>query len=430
VLDTRVLSFALVVSFATAVLCGLFPAIEATRIDLNRAIKEGAAQASGGMRANRMRGMLIAAESALSLILLAGAATMIQSFLRVRPSNPGFETRNRLVLRVNLPQSRYPQPEQRAAFARRWREELIRIPGVRDAAIASTLPLSGSISYGPMTIESQQVDSLYQKVSEDYFSTMEIPLRRGHLFDGNRSAGVASEAFAQKYFPGSDPIGRTIAIETRDGTSTFTITGVAADVKWAVGEEAWSGVYVPFDQMPSPGLQVVISSAAPAMSLLAGARRALRVVDPNQPIQNVTTMEQMVGDEMESVNYRTLLMSALAAFAALLAAVGIYAVMAYNVAQRTREIGIRMALGARGRDVLTLVARSGMIEFAAGIVIGSFGAWAGVRLLVKSFYLVFPIGPAIFAAAAATLVFIAIAASLIPARRAMRVDPMTALRHE
>jgi predicted permease len=225
-LDVRVLGFALAVSFTTGVFCGLFPAIEATRVDLHRGIKEGAAQTSSGARANRTRRLLVAAESALSMILLAGAATMIQSFLRVRPSNPGFETRNRLVLKLFLSQSRYPQPELRAAFARRWIEELKQVPGVRDAAVSSGLPLSGIMSFGSMTIERKQFDSLYQPVSEDYFSTMEIPLRRGHLFNGSRSAAVASEAFARERFRGGDPIGRTIAIETRDGTSTFTITGV------------------------------------------------------------------------------------------------------------------------------------------------------------------------------------------------------------
>jgi putative ABC transport system permease protein len=429
-LDVRVLGFTLVVSYVTAVFCGLFPAIEATRVDLHRGIKEGAAQASGGVRANRIRRILIASESALSLILLAGAATMVQSFLRVRPSNPGFETRNRLVLRVVLPQSRYPQPELRAAFARRWIEELKQAPGVRDAAVSSGLPLSGVMSFGAMTIERRQVNSFYQPVSEDYFSTMEIPLRRGHLFDGNRSAAVASQAFAQEHFSGNDPIGRTVAIETRDGTSTFTITGVTTDVKWAIGQKPWAGVYVPFDQMPSSAFQVVMSSAAPAMSLLPEARRTLRIVDPNQPIQNVTAMGDMISDEMASVNYRTLLMSALAAFALLLAAVGIYAVMAYNVAQRTREIGIRVALGARRRDVLRLVARGGMVEFAAGIALGSFGAWAGVRLLVKAFYLVFPLSLGIFAAVAAALVMVAISASLLPAIRAAKLDPIAALREE
>jgi putative ABC transport system permease protein len=436
-LHTDVLVFAAVASITTALLCGILPALQASRTDVSSGLKDASRGAIGNRRSNRWRSALVVAEIALSLTLLAGAASLIQSFLRLRPANPGFEIENRVVLTMQLSRAHYKTPEQQANFASQSIERLAAMPGVQHAALSDGLPISG---YGGIVFVipepgARGIRARYQAVTADYFAATGTPLFAGRPFNGNDRSGapvaIVNQAFAKRFLNGA-ALGRTVALEHFDKTKAeYAVIGLAGDVKLEfepVNDRPM--VYLSFDQRPSPGFQVVLMTAASPESIGAAARRELAVLDPTQPVRETRSMRTMIDERGRWATNRASLMSGMAGLALLLAAMGIYAVMSCAVAERTREIGIRVALGARRADVLRAVARQGVVQLACGLALGLFGAWGGTRLLVKNFYQVFPVGTGTFALAAAGLIVIAALATILPARRALRVDPLEALRYE
>jgi putative ABC transport system permease protein len=437
-LSVRALGFALAASVVTALLCGILPALQASRTDVSAGLKDAANNAIGSRRSNRWRGALVAAEIALSLTLLAGAASLIQSFLRLRPANPGFEIENRVVLSMQLAKTRFRTPEQQADFAERSMERLTALPGVQHAAISTSLPISGLagvLNVLPAEPGARGVRTRYQAVSPNYFAATGTRLLAGRTFDRTDRSGtpvaIVNQAFANKFLNGS-ALGRSVVLEYFDKTkSECVVVGVAGDVQLDFEpRNDRPMVYLPFAQKPEPWFQIVLMTPAAPESIGSAARRELAALDPRQPVQHIEALKAIIHDRGQWATNRAVLMSGMAGLALLLAAMGIYAVMACAVAERTREIRIRVALGARGADVLGTVARQGMVQLMCGLALGVFGAWGGTRLLVKNFYQVFPVGTGTFALAAAGLIVIAALATILPARRALRVDPLETLRYE
>jgi predicted permease len=377
------------------------------------------------------------AEIALSLTLVTGAATLIRSFLKVRPDNPGFQTRDRLVLSLSLSPAQYRIPRQQADFVRRVVENLATIPGVTAVTSTSTLPLSGSIGIVDVaTAGNSAAASRFEAVTDSYFRTMEIHLQRGRVFtaddrDGAPPVAVVNEAFARRFFGNADAVGRTVHFKLGQRACDCTVVGVVDTVKMHVEPETQRPViYVPYDQLPTALVRFVIATTVSLEGMIPKFRQIVRDLDPNQPILNLRTLRETIDNEVLRSGTRWQLMTAAAVVAMLVATAGIYSVIVYNVSQRTREIGIRLAFGARPKDVVgSIVARSGR-SIAIGLLLGTFAAWAAVRLLVKNMSQVFPVGPEVYLLTAIALAATGLLACLLPARRALRVDPVVALRGE
>ena len=317
-------------------------------------------------------------------------------------------------------------------------ERLTALPGVQHAAISTSLPISGLagvLNVLPAEPGARGVRTRYQAVSPNYFAATGTRLLAGRTFDRTDRSGtpvaIVNQAFANKFLNGS-ALGRSVVLEYFDKTkSECVVVGVAGDVQLDFEpRNDRPMVYLPFAQKPEPWFQIVLMTPAAPESIGSAARRELAALDPRQPVQHIEALKAIIHDRGQWATNRAVLMSGMAGLALLLAAMGIYAVMACAVAERTREIGIRVALGARGADVLGTVARQGMVQLMCGLALGVFGAWGGTRLLVKNFYQVFPVGTGTFALAAAGLIVIAALATILPARRALRVDPLETLRYE
>ncbi|MBV9772848.1 MAG: ABC transporter permease [Gemmatimonadetes bacterium] len=438
--DWRVLAFALAASLGTGVLFGMIPAVHASRADLHGAIKEGARGSSGGRHVTA-RALLVVSEVALALVLLCGAGLLLRSFALLRRVDPGFDPAHVLAVDLVLPQSRYTTSEAQAALYRRVLDNLRAIPGVASAGATTTLPLSGDQLSSGFIVEGRETpapgashEAGLDMVSPDYFRTLGIALRRGRAFtdrDGAKapSVVVVNETLARRYFPGTDPVGERIRLDGSDQPSE--IVGVAADVRHrALGTEAPPTVYVPFEQSALPFATLVVRTAADPEAFAGAARRAVLAADPHQPVSRVRSMSQVLAGSVAEQRFNLLLLGAFAAAAMTLAAIGLYGVMAYSVAQRSREIGIRMALGAAPRDAVRLVVGEGIRLALAGGVLGLVAAAAATRLLASLLYRVTPGDPWTFAAVVALLGGTALLASYLPARRATRVDPMVSLRSE
>ncbi|MBX3277542.1 MAG: ABC transporter permease [Acidobacteria bacterium] len=443
-LDPWVFGFTLVVSIGTGLLFGLAPALQATRIDLHETLKEGGR--SGAAQSRRtLRAGLVIAEMALALVLLIGAGLLIKSFSRVQAVNPGFRPEGLISMQVSLPMTKYPEPAQRDAFYDSALERVRALPGVESAAGVSVLPLSGSNQSGSFQIEGRVVPQGQSSphgdrwaATSDYFKTMGITLIRGRLFDERDTAdspGVAivDESLAQKYFPDEDPVGKRITFEGgRDNPRWREIVGLVRHVKHR-GLEGESRVqyYIPYHQQRGQNLYLVARTAQEDPTAIAGSiRGAIREIDRELPVFRVQTLEQYVQDSMTQRRFALYLFGIFAGIAALLAAVGLYGVMAYSVAQRTHEIGIRMALGANRTTVVRMVLRQGMTLAGAGVVAGLGAAFGLTRLMESLLFGVSARDLAVFSLIAAGLAAVAAAACLLPARRATRVDPLVALRYE
>jgi putative ABC transport system permease protein len=435
-IDRNVLLFGLGLSTVTGLLFGLAPARQMSRLDVNDDLKQTArGSTSGGQR--RLRSVLVAGEIALSLVLLVAAGLTVRSLIRVQHVSSGFDPDH--VLTVALaPASTRDTPARRAEFWERVVQAVRQIPGVQRAAAISRLPLVPGNSTRGLAIKGAppnlQASANYRTVSPDYFGVMAIPLLRGRPFeDGDREGrpmvAIVSHSMAQQYWSGRDPIGHQFQIDVPG--PEYTIVGVVGDVRAASLELApQPTVYVPYRQDAFPSMVVVLKTPAAAASMTNAIRAAIWQVDKNQPVGAVLTMDEQLSHSLQRRRFSVTLLSIFGAVAALLAAVGLYGVLAFIVAQRRREIGVRIALGATGRDVVRDVLGHGLRLAALGLSIGLALALAITRLMSALLFGTSPTDVVTFVGAATLLTLIAVMASLIPALRASRVDPLVALRDE
>jgi len=441
--DGRVLGFSLLISVLTGAMSGLAPALQAARSALNEALKAGGRTASGGLGRNRLLGSLVVSEIALALTLLIGAGLMIRSLQRLQVVDPGFNAERLLTMRVSLPLQRYPR-DQIVAFSQQLCERLQSLPGAQSVALASDLPLSGSTSAGPIELEGRHeepaggVIRMYRhRVTPGFFSTLGIPLIKGRDFtadDHAQAPGVViiSEAMARRYWPNEDPIGKRLR-GTGQGSPWLSIVGVAGEVKYRglpQNPNADPDVYFPLLQGPSGSLFLAVRSGVDPDSMVATVRGVLRNLDPDLPAYDIATMAEHVANQTTQSRFSAWLLSLFGALALALAAVGIYSVMAYAVEQRSREIGVRVALGARAGDVLKMVIGQGMRLALAGVALGLGAALALTQLMKRLLFGVGAADPLTYGALALLLTLVALMACYVPARRATKVDPMVALRTE
>jgi predicted permease len=442
-LDARVLGFSLLISVLTGVLFGLAPALQASRPALNEVLKDGGRGTSGGLGRSRLLSSLVVSEIALALVLLVGAGLMIRSLQRLQAVNPGFDSDRLLTMRFSLPAQKYPRA-QVGVFNQELRERLRALPGVQAAALSSDLPLSGDTSAGPIELEGQaaapadsEIRMYRHRVTPEFFATLGISFLKGRDFSADDHAQapgavIISEALARRYWPGEDPIGKRLREDGSDNP-WFSVVGVVADVKYRglpQNPNADPDVYFPLLQRPSNNLSLAVRTETDPASLTAAIRSELQKLDPNLPIYGVTTMGQQVTRQTTQARFSTWLLGIFGALALLLSAVGIYSVMAYAVEQRTHEVGIRMALGARAGDVLKLVIRQGMRLALLGVALGVGAALALTQLMKGLLFGVAAADPLTYAGIAFLLTAVALLACWIPARRATRVDPLVALRYE
>jgi putative ABC transport system permease protein len=441
-LDLRALGFAGLISLLAGVAFGLAPALHTSRPNLNNMLKDGARTSGTGPR-SRVRSGLIVAEMALSLVLLIGAGLLLNSFVRLVRVPSGINPRNVLTMQVTLPEKKYPDYQRRAVFFEQVLGRLGSLPGVEAAGVAGTLPLAGW-SYGTgfsVIGRREQPVSGYPAdhdfCTPDYFRAVGIPLRKGRFFD-QRDQGVASrvvvisEALAREHFPNEEPLGQRIHLDVLSGKidEGWEIVGVVGDVRQhGLGEAGRPCVYRPQAAARSVGNLVVRTTSAP-LAIADSVRKAILEVDPSQPVANVRTLDEVLAASVAQRRFTMTLLGGFAGAALLLAAIGLYGLIAYAVQQRTREIGIRMALGATRGDVLGLTLSGGMKLAGIGVAVGIAGALGLTRVLTRLLYEVSPTDPLTFAGVALLLLLIALLASWLPARRAAGVDPMEALRYE
>ena len=436
-IDGPVLGFTLLISLLTGVLFGLAPALRTLKLNLSESLKEGGRSGSEGGRRNRVRNALVVIESAVAVVLLIGAGLLVRSLWQLQNTDPGFDAHNVLTMRVDLTEQKYPTAEQSANFFNQLESRVGNLPGVEAVGTISELPLSGQPNDMPYTVEGRPAsrdegyDHDFRRVNQNYFRALRIPLLRGRNFteqEVRQSAKVViiSDLLARQVFPNEEPLGKRLVLAM--GNQAFEIIGVVGDIRHrALEQQPAPAMYLPtYDGW----MNVVIRTKGDPLALTAAVRKEVQAIDPDQPIAAVKTMEQWVGTNVAAPRYRTTLIGLFAALALVLAATGIYGVMSYSVTQRTREIGVRMALGARQFDVLKLVVRQGMVLVLIGVGLGLVGAVALTRVMASLLFGVTAKDPLTFVAVAALLALVAFVACYIPARRATKVDPLVALRYE
>jgi putative ABC transport system permease protein len=438
--NLRILGFTGLLSILTGIIFGLAPAFASSSTDLNSTLKETGWTIEASSSGSRMRSGLVVGEIALSLVLLVSAGLLIKSLWLLGRTDPGFNPKSVLGMRLSLPESKYPNSLERSAVFKRVIERIAILPGVEGVAGVNDLPFSGSRTGSTFDIEGMPPRSPEEsrhadrrEISPDYFKTMGIPLLKGRQFidrdnvDAPRVA-IINEDLAQKYWPSGDPLGQRLKLYDKD----WEIVGVVGNVKLLdLAAESNPEMYLPYTQSGSPTwMFFAVRSRVELGSLIASVRKAAREVVPDEPLYSVRTMEERVAASTAPRRLHALLLGSFAALALVLSAVGTYGVIAYSVAQRTHEIGIRMALGAQRHDVMRQVVEEGVLLIGAGVVFGIFGTLALTRFLTSLLYGVKPTDPATFAAVSAILTGVALLASYIPARRATKVDPMVALRCE
>ena len=444
-LDARVFGFALTIALLSGFLFGLIPAVQASRPQIGEHLKDGARGASGGAARQRLRSALVVGEVALSVALLIGAGLLIRSFSQLQRVQPGFQLDRVATMRVNLPRPAYDGAAKSRAFYERLVPAVAALPGVRSVATSSAVPLSGGNTSTELHIPGRTVpadvplSADWRLVGPGYFHTMNIPLR-GRDFDNrdvpvgdtpNAPVTIISESMARRYWPGEDPIGKTVIISSF-GRAPQTIIGVAGDVR-SFGLETEAAPMVYGSAMVYTGwnpMSLVIRSAVDPVSHVDAIRDAIRQIDPAVPVYDVRTLDDLLSESFGPRRFNMYLLGSFAAVALVLACVGLFGVLAYLVSQRTRDIGIRLALGATRRDVVRLIVGQGMVLAVGGAVLGVAGALGSARLMQSLLFSVSPRDPLTFAAVPLALIAVALVACYLPARRAMRVDPLVALRSE
>ncbi len=445
-IDRGVFGFTALLSLVTGIGFGLVPAWQASRPDLNEGLKESSRGGTGGPGRQRFRGMLVVTEVALSLVLLIGAGLMIRSFARLLSVDPGFNPGNVLTAFISLPPSKYPEPPRQAAFFQVLIERTRNLPGVLSAAAVSDLPLFGGSSTsfdveGRPSVPGQRALIDYRLISSEYFQVMGMRLRKGRAFSDRDTLDspqvvIINAITAARFFPGEDPLGKRIGLS---GPADWReIVGVIGDVRnHGLDAEVKPEAYVPFLQN-APGylagvasaMNVVLRTANDPRSAAPAFRSAVQSLDKDQPVSTISTMEAQLAESIAQRRFNMLLLAVFATLALLLAAIGIYGVLAYTVAQRTHEMGIRMALGASSADILKLVFAHAMVRTFTGVALGLAAAFGLTRLMSSLLYDVGPTDPLVFAGLTALLILVALVATYIPARRAMKVNPIEALRYE
>jgi putative ABC transport system permease protein len=442
-INWQVFLFAFGVTILAGLLFGLVPALKTSRFELNDTLKESGRSGGPGGTRNRVGGLLIVSEVALSFVLLAGAGLLIKSFAMLREIDTGFKSDNVLTFRLGLPPGKYKLGEGDAHIYQQLIEKVKGVPGVENAGTVSSLPLYGDdfnlgravIPEGKAAIPQNEINAAFLNVSLDYFNTLQIPLKQGRLFtdhDDMQSPKVAivNETLARQLWPGESPIGRRFWVYY-DEKFWREVVGVVADTKMELDKPAWSQMYVPYAQDPRWGsLSFVVRTKGEPAALAASVREGVRSVDKDMAVYNLKTMNDVVSKSAAQWRVPMLLLSAFAGVAMLLAMLGIYGITSYYVTQRTHEIGVRMALGAQIADVLKLVLRRAMLLAVIGVGIGIGGAFAVTRYLTSLLYGVKPFDAITFVAVALGLIVVALVAAVLPARRATKVDPLVALRYE
>jgi putative ABC transport system permease protein len=442
-LDLRVLGFALVLSVATGLLFGLAPAWRLAGRDLRDGLAGGGRSVAGGAAINRTRAGLVLGEVALAFVLLAGASLLLRSFERLQQVDPGFDTDGVLTARVTLPRLAYPERERWLGFGQDLLARARTEPGVRAAALVSDAPLGDSPPYWSFEIQSGEAipagvvqDAALFTASAGYFETLRIPLVRGRLFGdtdrlGSPEVALISQTAADRFWRGRDPIGARITFGDPADPEVrwLTVVGVVGDVLHKqLNGDPYPQVYVPFEQSPVRSMVLAVRTSRDPLALVPTIRRTIAALDPNLPLADVRTLEDRKAISLARPRVNATVLGGFALAALVLAAVGIYGVVAYGVVQRTRELGIRMALGAGGSTLLRMVIRQGMAPVLGGMAVGILGALAGGRLLRGLLFGVGASDPATLALVTCFLVAVALAAMYLPARRASRSDPMVALR--
>src|SRR5687768_4609153 len=458
-LDWTVLGFTVGVSFLTGILFGLIPAIQAGEGDVHETLKETGRGVSGR---HWLRSSLVVVEVATTLVLLIGAGLMIRSFYLLQKVNPGFSYEHLTSFSVSLPQRKYTNEEARASFYDRLLENLRSLPGVESAAAASGLPLGNNGWQTSFVVDGQPVPSREQiplmeacLVTPDYFEAMNIPVLRGRAFtdrdDRSHLAGrdlsklnenqrsiaalnsiIIDEEFARRHWPNEDPVGKRIRLGTAEDAQKLEVVGVVGRVKMESLNQNSNRVqgYFPFAQTPGGSMTVIVKGSSDPNQLISSVRGAVKAIDPDQPIYNPRTMYEIRAESVASERLNLTLLSIFAGIALVLAIVGIYGVMSYSVTQRTHEIGIRMAIGARPRDVFTMIMGHGMKLAVIGVVIGLIGAFALTRLMASMLFGVEPTDATTYGGIAALLLGVSLLACYLPGRRATKVEPTVSLRYE
>jgi putative ABC transport system permease protein len=441
--DWRALAFTLGVSLLTGVIFGLVPALQTSKADLHETLKEGGRTGAGGSRA-WIRSTLVVLEMALALVVLISAGLLIRSFLRVERVNPGFAPQNTLAMSLVLPVTKYKEPVQRVNFYKEALQRIRALPGVQSAGATSILPLSGNNSSGSFQIEGRVIPQGQSSphgdrwaATTDYFSTMRIPIIRGRFFDDrdtmeSQPVAIIDETMARKYWPDEDPMGKRITFQGGPNNPIWReIVGVVGHVKHkGLDGESRVQYYIPHSQTQNAFMSLVVRASVDPTSLTGAVRGAISGLDKDLPVFRVKTMEQFVSESMAQRRFAMALVGIFAAVALALACVGLYGVLSYSITQRSHEIGIRMALGARSADVLRLVVGHGMLLALVGVALGGVAAFLLTRLMANLLFGVTPGDPLTFAAIAALLTLVALLACFAPARRATKVDPIVALRYE
>ncbi len=445
--DATVITFTIGLAVITGLIFGLVPAFQSTRSRLASTLKEGGRGALTTRAGTRMRGALVVAEMALAVMLLTGAGLLIRSFVKLASVDPGFHVEQALTFELSLPDSRYEREAQQVAFFEQLLPRLRSIPGVRDVGAVLSLPLSGGnivlsfeIAGRPPVPPAQQPAIQVRVATPEYFRTIGIPLERGRMFndldrEGTQPVVLLTKAAVRQYFPNEDPIGKRITLGWGRGPGTpragGEVVGIIGDVKDAgLNEADPPQLYMPYRQWPVQSMSIVVKTGIPPASVTDAVRREVYAVDASMPISNLRTLEQIVSRSISQPRFYMTLLAIFAGVALLLAAIGIFGVLSYAVAQRTREIGIRMALGARERTVVGLVVRHAMLLASAGVVLGVGAAYFLSGTLSTLLYSTTPRDPVTFASVTGLLLLVALVASYVPARRATRVDPIVALRAE
>jgi putative ABC transport system permease protein len=443
-IDPRVLGFTLAISLLTGVVFGLAPALHASSPDLNESLKEGGRSSGPGASRNRLRGALVVSEVAMALVLLISAGLLLKTVIRLREVNTGFNPENILTMNVTLPNAKYPKAPAWIAFYNQLIERIQLLPGVKAAGVTSVLPFSGNFDGRSLAVESrpkprgEEIDVDLYIATPGYLQVMGIPLLEGRSLteqdvESSPLVALVNQTMAEELWPNAGAIGKRIKFPGSEKRPQpwRTVIGVVSDVaQKGLDKKPPMQIYLPESQSPTSFMTLVVRTGSDPAGMTPAIRNEILAIDKDQAVYQIATMEQLLADSISLRRFSMMLLIAFAGVAVTLAAVGIYGVISYSVTQRTREIGVRMALGAGRNDILKLVVAQGMILTVTGIGIGLAGAFGLTRAITSLLFGVSATDPLTFAVISVVLAGVALGACFVPAWRATKVDPMIALRYE